>query len=739
MEKNFGVYICKGCGIGDVIDTDEVIKEAKGTTKVPAENFKVHDALCGDEGLAMIKADMDGGVNTLCIAGCSPRIKTEEFTFEGDNLVDRVGLRELVTWSAKELDEADDEYYNHTMSATDYVVMGITKLQKSELSEPNILDDLSDRILVVGGGMAGLTAALDAAKVGKEVVLVEKEAELGGWAARIYKSTPIKAPLDTLIESPVIDLIKQVEANDNIKIYTGTTIESIDGQPGLFDAKMSNGEMEKVGAIVQASGWTPYDMSKLTHLGAGIKGVVSSVELEDMAKSGELAKYKRVAFIQCAGSPDENHLAYCSGFCCATSLKQAKYVREANADATAMIFYKDIRTPGQSEIFYKSMQDDPGVMLTKAEVTGVSEEGGKLYVEATDTLIGENIKVEADLVVLALGIVPSTAAPQKYHDGLVNIASEGDAAKAKYIEETEKPAGILNLMYKQGQELPSLEGGYGFADSNFICFQYETRRTGMYSAGCVRQPMNMMEAAEDASGAALKAIQCTDHVTKGVAVHPRSWDTTYPDPQMTRCTSCKRCTDECPFSAIEEDEKGTPFFKINRCRRCATCMGACPERIVSFKDYNVDMVGSMLKNIEVPDEGMRVMVLACENDAYPALDEAAARGHKFHPGVRIIPVRCLGSTNLVWVADAFSRGVDGIILLGCKFGENYQCHFVKGSELADIRFSKVQETLDRLQLEAERCVMMQVGIDEYDGLADRVNEMVSNIEDELGPNPFKGF
>jgi len=738
MEKNYGVYICKGCSIGDLIDTDEVIKETASTTKVPADKFKVHDTLCGDEGVAMIKADVAAGVNCLTIGACSPRVKYEEFDFPG-TMVERVGIRELAVWSAREAKEEESEYYSPTLSATDYMVMGITRSQKGDMPEPGILDDLTDRIMVIGGGMSGLTAALDAAKVGRDVVLVEKEASLGGWAARIYKSTPMKAPLDTLIDSPVFDLIKQVEANDRIKVYTGTTIEKTDGQPGLFDVTLSNGQTEKIGAFVMASGWKPYDHTRLTHLGAGLKGVVSSVELEDMAKSGELAKYKKVAFIQCAGSRDENHLPYCSSFCCGTSLKQAKYVREANKDATAMIFYKDIRTPGQSEIFYKSMQNDPGVMLTKAEVTGVSESGGKLFVEASDTLLGDSIKVEADLVVLATGIVPSTAAPQQYYDGLTAIAAKGDEAKAKYLEETPKPETILGLQYRQGPELPSLEGAYGFADSNFICFQYETRRTGIYAAGCVRQPMNMAEAAEDASGAALKAIQCVDHVAKGIAVHPRAWDATYPDPQMTRCTSCKRCTDECPFGAIDEDAKGTPFFKINRCRRCATCMGACPERIISFKNYSVDMIGAALKNVEVPEEGMRVIVLACENDAYPALDAAVQKGHKLHPGVRIIPVRCLGSTNLVWVADAFSRGVDGMILLGCKFGENYQCHFVKGSELADVRFSKVQETLDRLQLESERCVMMQVGIDEYDGLAGRVNDMVQNIEDELGPNPFKGF
>jgi quinone-modifying oxidoreductase subunit QmoB len=167
-------------------------------------------------------------------------------------------------------------------------------------------------------------------------------------------------------------------------------------------------------------------------------------------------------------------------------------------------------------------------------------------------------------------------------------------------------------------------------------------------------------------------------------------------------------------------------------------MGACPERIVSFKDFSVDMVGSMIKSIEVDEDEFRIIVLACENDAYPALDSAAIKRIQINPKVRIIPVRCLGSMNLVWVSDGFSRGIDGIMLLGCKYGENYQCHFVKGSELANYRFSKVKETLDKLQLESDRCQLVQVAINEYDKLPQMINEFVERIE-EIGPNPFKEF
>jgi len=747
MEKNYGIYICKGCGIGDIVDAEKVASDAAGNAKVPKDKFKILDIACSPEGVKAIKDDIGAGVNTITIAACSPRVKYEEFDFPGC-ITERVNIRELCAWSQPKPTEETPEEYHPQMIATDYVTMGVIKTQKGDLPEPRILEELSKAIMVVGGGMAGLTAALDAANAGYEVILVEKEAELGGYGAKLHRQIPIEYPYDKLEKPAVFAKIDEVKANKRIKVFTGTRIEKTEGQPGLFDVTLTGGSSEtvRVGAFVVAAGWKPYDAAKLTHLGYGKPNVITSVEMEELAKKGKIARpsdgreAKRVAFIQCAGSRDPNHLPYCSAFCCATSLKQARYVREADASASAYIFYKDIRTPGQTEIFYKNMQNDPGVMLTKAEVKGVSEApGGNLYVEAEDTLLGAKIKVEADLVVLAVGVVPAMRALQEYQDNLVAEAAKGDEAKKKFMEENPKPEGVLGLAYRQGPEIPSLEGAFGFADSNFICFQYETRRTGIYAAGNVRQPMTMADAANDATGAALKAIQCVEHVAQGMGVHPRAWDTTFPDPFMQRCTSCKRCTEECPFGAIDEDAKGTPFYKINRCRRCGTCMGACPERIVSFKDYSVDIVGSMLKSIEVPEDGLRVVVLACENDAYPAIDTAAYRGAKLHPAVRIVPVRCLGSTNLVWVADSFSKGVDGLLLLGCKFGENYQCHFVKGSELANTRFTKVQETLDRLQLEADRCQMMQVAINEYDKIPDMIQGFVQKIEDEFGPNPFKGF
>ena len=714
MDKKLGLYICTGCSIGDSVNIEKIATKSKNALKVPL--VKSHFALCGKEGLDIIKADIAAeGINTLIIAACSPRIKFEEFDFPGC-LVERVSLRELAVWTQEPKSEESQ------LAADDYIRMGVIKAQKGLVPDPHLFETSKD-ILVIGGGIAGMAAALEIAKAGYNAHLVEKEPELGGFMKKLYKKIPTtgqyKEPL--IVDTEIEKTIKEVEQNSNIKVYKAAKVEKTDGMPGAYEVTISsngNSEIVKTGAIVLAAGWRPYDATKLEHLGYGkFKDVVTNIELEAIAKSGKIVRpsdgqdARKVAFIQCAGQRDPNHLPYCSAMCCASSLKQAKYIRQ-NSDAVAMIFYKDIRTPGKLEYYYKEAQNDPGVMLTKGDVTGVSDAGnGNMFVELEDSLFGKKIKVEADLIVLATGIVPVTA---------------------------DDP--ILNLTYRQGPGLPDLELFNGFADSNFICFQYETRRTGVYAAGSVRQPMNGTEAQEDARGAALKAIQCVEHVAKGIAVHPRAWDMTYPDPMMTKCTACKRCTEECPFGAIDEDEKGTPFYKIGRCRRCGTCMGACPERIVSFKDFNVDMIGTMMKNVSVPSEEdePRLIVLVCENDAYPAIDTVALNRMKINPAVRFIQLRCLGSTNLVWVADAFSRGIDGMLLLGCKYGDNYQCHFAKGSELANYRLSKVQETLDRLMLEADRVQMLQVAIDEYLKLPFMIEEFVNRVK-EIGPNPYRGF
>jgi len=172
---------------------------------------------------------------------------------------------------------------------------------------------------------------------------------------------------------------------------------------------------------------------------------------------------------------------------------------------------------------------------------------------------------------------------------------------------------------------------------------------------------------------------------------------------------------------------------------CGICLGACPERVISFKDYSIDIISSMIKSVEIPDEfeeKPRLLGFVCENDAYPALDTAGLNRRKYSAFIRFIPVRCLGSVNTVWIADALSAGFDGILLVGCRSGDDYQCHFIRGSELMGTRSENIREKLKQLALEEERVRLEELAITDYDRLPQIVNEFAEQI-DEIGMNPFK--
>ncbi len=739
MDKKTGVYICTGCGIGDALDADALSNLATSEFKVAS--CKLSPILCSAEGLSLMRQDIDGaGIDTLVIAACSPRVMTDAFTFELDKVVERVNLREQVAWCHPAGDE------DTQMLAEDQLRMGITKANEMQPLTPLEAEDMSKRILVVGGGLTGMTAAVEAAKAGYEAVLVEKAGELGGYLKDVLKLPPSRPPYEELQENTLATLAEAVAGNPKITVYTGAQVASIAGAPCLFDVQVQqNGSQvsERVGAIVMATGAVPYEAAKLAHLGYGTSpDVITASQLELMFKAANVTRpsngqpVSSVAFILCAGSRDPEHLPYCSAACCVESLKQAKYFKEANPDTPVYIFYKDMRAHGHYELLYKQLQKD-GAFFVRGKVTGVEDDGsGSLVIAADDELTRSPMMSESvDLVVLANGMVSTSALGEPFK---AQAPKEGEE-EAEVPTDTILVSNILNLQYRQGPELPALK--YGFPDSHFICFPYESRRTGIYPAGTVRAPMDYAAAVEDGTGAALKAIQCVEMVSQGKAVHPRAGDMSYPEFFMQRCTQCKRCTEECPFGAINEDEKANPIPNPTRCRRCGVCMGACPERIISFKNYSVAMIGNVIKSINVPDEydeKPRLIVLACENDAYPALDMAGIRRLNYNAWMRIIPVRCLGSMNLVWIADALSKGIDGILLLGCKHGDDYQCHFIKGSELANIRMTKIQETLNRLRLESERVGLEQLSIADYSRLPEILDAFASKVE-ALGPNPYKGF
>ena len=744
-DNKFAAYICSGCGIGDVLNVGALEKIAQKEGKMAM--VKSHPFLCNAEGVQMIRDDVaNEGVTHLCIAACSRRAKAEAFSFP-TAAVARANLREGVIWVVAE--GSDHDEIRQEM-AEDYVRMGCAEVKKMIVPGGNVKESSSKRILVVGGGISGMTAALAAADAGYEVVIVEKSAALGGFARNLLKRVPFSGPYAEPQATGVEEMAARIGTHPRIKAHLNSTVAKTAGAPGRFQISVAqeSGAVteETVGAVVQATGFTTYDIARLPELGGGQANVVDQAGLEAMAKQANGGAIKRadgkevksVVFVQCAGQRDTTgtHLAYCSGHCCATSIKQAMYFKDQNPDIDTVVMYQDLRVPGMGEDFYRSAQQK-GVIFTKGKAGKVSG-GDNCKVEFRDLILDEDTAADADLVVLATGQVPNAGVDLDVWTE-INTKAEGGDEAAKQQRRDLEATSVLKLAYRQGPDMPQFK--YGFADSHFICFPYETRRTGIYATGPVRRPMDMLQAQEDATGAALKAIQAVENAQQGRAAHPRAWDLSFPKARLEGCTQCKRCTVECPFGAIDEDEKRFPLFNEERCRRCGTCMGACPVRVISFENYSCDTVGSQIKAVNVPDEfeeKPRILILACENDAYPALDMAGIQRITYSAFVRAIPVRCLGSVNTIWITDALNSGYDGVMMMGCKKGDDYQCHFVKGSELAHYRMSKIGDTLKQLGLEPERVQTQEVAITDNARVARLINEYVEQIN-EIGPSPMKGF
>jgi quinone-modifying oxidoreductase subunit QmoB len=759
-EKKFAGYICTGCGIGDRLDAGQL--ETTATRDGKMQSCKQHEMLCSKEGVEMIRADIAEGATHIMIAACSRRAKVEAFNFT-DVAMSRANLREGVIWARPD----EDEHQETTQEmADDYIRMACAEVKFMTKPKASGEQDVNKNLLIVGGGVTGMTAALEAAAAGFPCHIVEKTGQLGGWAAKWHKRIPSRAAasgtrngydvdLPMPQDNDVADMIARVEADDLITVHLNATVTKTSGAPGRFAADITTESgstaTENFGAIVQASGWKEFDVSSLPQFGSSNADVITNVEMEALANAANGGPIKRpsdgkeitsVAFVQNVGqnSKEEGHLPYHSGIGDLIAIKQALYFKKHNKGCDTTILFDNLRTPGAAgEDFYRSGQQNM-VIFTKGITSEVTSSGNGATVKFKDMILDSEENLDVDLVVLDLGMVPNSG-PDPYagaggetQEGMSDDEKAADNAAAEVAVSVDS---ILNLDYRQGPDLPQLK--YGFTDSHFICFPYETRRTGIYAAGPVRRPMDIRQAQDDATGAAMKAIQAAVNAGQGRAAHPRSGDLSFPSFRKEGCTQCKRCTVECPFGAIDEDEKRYPKYNESRCRRCGTCMGACPVRVISFENYSVDTVGQQIKNVDIPDEFSekpRILVLACENDAYPALDQAAMSGQHISPWARVIPVRCLGSVSLSWITDSMNSGYDGIILMGCQRGEDYQCHFVRGSTMAAERMSKVGDTLSTLNLEPERVVVHEVAITDIERAPALIREMEEVVE-RVGMSPFK--
>ncbi|MCK4390416.1 MAG: CoB--CoM heterodisulfide reductase iron-sulfur subunit A family protein [Desulfobacterales bacterium] len=420
------------------------------------------------------------------------------------------------------------------------------------MTEEHRAEEKKGSILVVGGGISGLTATLEAAEVGYEVFLVEKNAYLGGRVTQLKHYFPKLCPPTCGLEIN----FRRIKDNPRISFYTLAEVQKVSGNPGNYDVTVKInpryvnekctccGECEKVcmtdlpdefnfdmattkgaylphemafpmryvispkiigtddakrcveackydaieldmqpktinlkvGAIIWATGWKPYDASKIDNLGFEYPNVITNMMMERLAapngptrgnilRPSDSKEISKIAFVQCAGSRDENHLPYCSYICCMASLKQATYVREQYPEAKIYIFYIDIRAPGQRyEKFYRKIKEDENIFLIKGKVAEVQEDAATkdITVVAENAVTGERIHETVNIAVLATGMVPNTA-------------------------ETKLPGDV-----KYDPD--------GFVVSDLA-------KGGIFATGCAVKPLDVVSSNQHATGMALRAIQ----------------------------------------------------------------------------------------------------------------------------------------------------------------------------------------------------------------------------------------
>ncbi len=557
-----GVFVCH-CGLNiagtvDVETVTEVLQEHPDV--VLAADYKY---MCSDPGQTLIQdAIEEHDLDAVVVAACSPAM--HETTFGGaaaDVGLNRyrleiANIREQVSWPHQGQPQAA------TRKAVEIVRTLVEKVSGNEELSPLKLP-IVRRALVIGGGIAGLTAALDVADAGYPVLLVEKQDHLGG---HLTQHSELYLNLDSGDEL-LNRRIQAARRHPHIEILTEAEVVGLDGYVGNFSAHVRSrgqGPEERhldVGAVVLATGFDLYDKAHLSEYGGDrYPDVIDSLEFEEMLREGTVRRPsdgrvpQEVVWVQCAGSraPDR-HRPYCSKICCMYVAKQVIAYRRLVPTGQAYVFYIDIRSQGRGyDEFVQQAMEDYDALYLRGKVSKIAPQDGRLAVWGADTLIGDSVRLSADLVVLATAAVPSA----------------GSDELARRIRAATDESGFLSEAHPKLRPVESLTAG-------------------IYLAGACQFPKDIPETISQASGAAAKVLRLfsKDEMTQEPTV-------AYVIEEL--CSGCGACVDVCPYDAREIHPQQA-FATVNAalCQNCGACLVACPNKASRIHNWTPEQILAM--------------------------------------------------------------------------------------------------------------------------------------------------
>jgi heterodisulfide reductase subunit A len=559
FPPRIGVYICH-CGI-NIAATVDVTTLAEAVAHLPGVVVSRHYTyMCSDPGQALIQNDIASlHLNRIVVASCSPRMHEPTFrnaiVAAGLNpyCLDMANIREQCSWVHADLTTG-------TLKAIDLVSAAVARaarLQPLEVRQVSV----TPAALVVGGGIAGLQAAHNIAQAGFEVTLIERAAYLGGHMTELNSTFPTLEPASQLI----LPLIDGVLNHPLIHVLMEANLVELDGYVGNFVAVVRQGETEfqvPVGTIVVATGYEIFDARRRPELGYGVyPQVITSLDFERMvSQKNGFDQFKSVVFIQCVGSRDRSlGNPYCSRACCMVTARQALQVCQRQPEARVTVFYMDVRAFGKGhEAFYDKARES-GVIYRRGNPAELIRRGERVVVRAEDTLLGELIEEEADLVVLSVGMTPRS--------------------------DTGVVAGLLKL--------PRSADGF-FLEAHPKMRPVDTAIAGIFLAGCCQSPKDITDTISQARAAASAAII---PLMRGQV--PVEAATSYIVEEL--CAGCGQCAQVCAYGALKiHPLRGIMTVNPVLCQGCGACAATCPSGAINVHHYTFEQFMSQIDALVYP-------------------------------------------------------------------------------------------------------------------------------------------
>ncbi len=572
-EKRIGLYICS-CyeNISERVDLDEIIRFSEMLPGV--KSIKKHDSLCSTQGQKFLAEECKkGGFDAVVVAACTPKIYE---TTIGGGIVEgglnkyqyeQANIREQCAWIHDNIGEA-------TQKAKRIIAGSVGRANNLEALEDTQVE-ITPAALVIGGGVAGMQAALDIANSGYQVYVVEKTDKLGGRAYELSMTFPTHNCGICCIQSckncVLTPKIEDINQHDKIEIVLFSEVKEITGGLGNRTVKIKTPDGMKeivVGTIVIATGSKIFDPTELPEYGYENKDVITTIELEKSIitqrdKGGELHRPsdgsvpKTVNFIQCVGSRDANRgNPHCSLVCCTYAIGQAMEIKKRYPDTDVYIHYMDLRGPYRGfEEFYEEAKRT-GVNFVRGRVSEVFENDGKAILRCEDVDAGTPLEIESDLVVLSVG-------------------QEAREDTTKFAEKLHLPLDIDGFIKYMNPMLTPEE------------------RRGIFIAGCAQGPKGIRYSIEDARLSAANAINLlekgTTYIGGGVAAVDEG-----------KCVGCGKCAENCEFGAaqlITKNGRKISYVDPVLCQGDGKCSAGCCNKAISIRHFKGEQILPMIRAI----------------------------------------------------------------------------------------------------------------------------------------------